>query len=381
VSVSTDPGPGAQWRAIRIPVVALAVLVLVSLALAVVTSRNRGGLLDPRAYDPQSSRALAQLLAAEGVRVQLVTTLADARAAAGDEATLLVARPELVPPNQLTTLRGSARELVLISPGPDVLRSLAPPVSLRGSTEVRDRAPGCEFPLAVAAGDADLGGALYTAAEGAALCYTDGGLASLVRVPAGGDGPAVTVLGAPAPLTNDKLDENGNATLALRLLGQQPVLVWYLPSLSDPALGGGTRSLTSLLPQGLKLAAVQIGVAVALFALWRARRLGRIVAEPLPVVVRAAETVEGRARLYRRSRARDQAADALRTTARTRLVHGLGLPHGAEPQTLVEAVAERAGRPRAEVAAVLYGAPPGDDAALVRLADALDALREEVRGP
>ena len=34
---------------------------------------------------------------------------------------------------------------------------------------------------------------------------------------------------------------------------------------------------------------------------------------PLPVVVRASETVEGRARLYRSRRARDRAADALRT--------------------------------------------------------------------
>ena len=37
------------------------------------------------------------------------------------------------------------------------------------------------------------------------------------------------------------------------------------------------------------------------------------------------------------------------------------------------------GRPAADVAAVLYGAEPGDDPALVALADQLDALEAEVR--
>ena len=45
---------------------------------------------------------------------------------------------------------------------------------------------------------------------------------------------------------------------------------------------------------------------------WRGRRFGPLVVENLPVVVRAGETREGRARLYQRSSARLRAADALR---------------------------------------------------------------------
>jgi len=377
VSTSIDLGARAQWRSIRVPVIALGLLLLVSLALAVVSSRQKTGLLDPRAYDPAGSRAVAQLLAAEGVQVQLVTSLADAQAAADQDSTLLLARPDLVPPDRLARLRATTADLVLVTPAPDALQALAAQVTLKGSTEVRDRAPGCSLALATTAGDADLGGALYTASEGAALCYTEGGLASLVRAAAGDR--VITVLGSPAPLTNDKLDENGNAALALGLLGEQPRLVWYLPSLSDAALRGGDESLTSLLPRGLKLAVVQVGIAVLLVALWRARRLGPVVREPLPVVVRAAEAVEGRARLYRRARARDRAADALRAAARDRLVPRLGLAAGAEASAVVEAVARRTRRPAAEVGALLYGAPPGDDESLVRLAAALDALEREVR--
>jgi hypothetical protein len=276
----------------------------------------------------------------------------------------------MVPPGQLAWLGGTPADLVLVAPSPEVLKLLAPTVSLKGGTDVRDRAPGCSLPVAVRAGDADLGGARYTAAEGAALCYPEGGLATLVQ--AGN----VTVLGSPAPLTNDKLDENGNAALALGLLGQHPHLVWYLPGPGD--LTGGGESITSLLPRGLKLAAIQAGVAVLLLALWRARRLGPVVPEPLPVVVRAAEAVEGRARLYRRARARDRAAAALREAARHRLIPRLGLPRGAAPDAVVRAVARRTRRHDADVAAVLYGAPPGDDAALVRLADEIDDLEKAV---
>jgi hypothetical protein len=375
---SIDLDARARWRSVRVPVIALGGLLLVSLLLALAASRQRSGLLDPRAYDPAGSRALAQLLGSEGVRVELVTTLAVAQTAAADpRTTLLIARPELLPPRGLERLRGASAELVLVAPAPDVLKALAPTMTAKGSAEVRDRAPGCALRSATAAGDADLGGALYTASEGAALCYPEGGLAALVRVEAGGR--AVTVIGTPAPLTNDKLDENGNAALALRLLGQQPRLAWYLPSLSDAALRDGQQSLISLLPRGLKLAVVQVGIGVLLLALWRARRLGPVVREPLPVVVRAAEAVEGRARLYRRARARDRAADALRGAVRDRLIPRLGLISGAGSTAVVDAVARRTGRASAEVSALLYGAPPADDAALVQLADALDALEREVR--
>jgi hypothetical protein len=122
-------------------------------------------------------------------------------------------------------------------------------------------------------------------------------------------------------------------------------------------------------------------IAVLLFALWRARRLGPVVAEPLPVVVRAAETVEGRARLYRRSGARGQAAGALRAGVISRLRSQVGLPRGPRPEAVVDAVSSRTGRPAPDVHRLLYGAAPPDDAALVRLADDLDALEREVRRP
>ena len=125
---------------------------------------------------------------------------------------------------------------------------------------------------------------------------------------------------------------------------------------------------------------IQLGVALLLAALWRARRLGPLVTERLPVVVRASETVEGHARLYQSRRARDRAAAALRQAAVTRLAPALGLPPNAEPRRRDRG----AGRPvqprtRREIDAMLYGPAPGSDAELVTLASDLDALEGEVR--
>ena len=80
-----------------------------------------------------------------------------------------------------------------------------------------------------------------------------------------------------------------------------------------------------------------------LAALWRARRLGPLVTERLPVAIRASETTEGRARLYRKANARDRAAAALRSATRTRLAPLIGVPpRGAHaPDVLLPAVAAR----------------------------------------
>jgi hypothetical protein len=117
---------------------------------------------------------------------------------------------------------------------------------------------------------------------------------------------------------------------------------------------------------------------VALLALWRMRRLGPLVTEPLPVVVRACETVEGHGRLYRSRRARDRAAAALREAALGRIVTRLGLPRDVPADAVGQELAYRTGRDPGEIRALLFGEVPGDDAALVRLADGLDALEGQV---
>ena len=51
-----------------------------------------------------------------------------------------------------------------------------------------------------------------------------------------------------------------------------------------------------LVPGPVYLVIAEIAVALVLTALWRMRRFGPLVFEPLPVVVRASETAEGHGR-------------------------------------------------------------------------------------
>ncbi|GGO97321.1 DUF4350 domain-containing protein [Wenjunlia tyrosinilytica] len=385
----TSLAPTARhlWTRSRGLLAALAIVLVFGVAYAAFRSGEHHGRLDPRSPDRYGSRAVAQLLLQRGVHVDVVTSAADAAAKAGPDTTVLVTAPDLLPPPQLSALHdataGSGGRTVLLEPGPASLSVLAPAAQAIAPADVRARAPGCRLPEAERAGKAELGGIAYeTAAPGADSCYRSGGHPSLVRLPdSAGKGDTV-VLGAPDALYNRRLDKQGNASLALQLLGRHPRLVWYLPSLSDNSVGAARqRGFLDLVPGGWIWGGLQLAVAVAVAALWRARRLGPVVAEPLPVTVRAAEATEGRARLYRRGNARPRAAEALRRAARARLAPLVGVPptRAHDTEALVAAVAAHSGTPGPEVRSLLYGPAPGDDAALIRLADRLDHLERQVR--
>lgn len=381
-SRSADASPAERWRAARGPVAVTVVVLLGALVLALVAGPPGSSRLDPRSPEPSGARAVAEVLRDHGVQVDLVTTTAGVRASTRAGDTLLVLDPELLVDEQAAAVRATGADLVVVGPAePD---RFAPGVAAGQPVAPGAGSPGCSLRAARRAGRADTGGRTWVAGpetveRGARLCYARDGRPSLLQV-ADGD-RSVTLLGDPGPLQNSRLGQEGNAALALGLLGANPRLVWYLPSVADVPSSAQDRSLYSLVPAGVWWGLAQLGIALLLVALWRARRLGPVVAEPLPVVVRAAETDEGRARLYRRAGARDTAAQALRGGVLSRLGPLLGLPSRAEPAAVVDAVAARSRRTSPDVAALLYGAAPPDDAALVRLADDLDTLEKEVRRP
>ena len=378
-SASTDPDAGQVWQAVKGPLTVLVVVLLAGLVVALAAGGPAGGRLDPRSAAPSGSRALAQVLGDQGVQVERVTTSAAMAATTGPDDTLLVVDPDLLADSQVEAVRATGADLVVVG-------AAAPDRYLAGvSAEPAEpgvRAPGCDLPVAQRAGAVDAGGIAYitddTKLRAPNLCYASDGRPSLVQVTMNGN--LVTLLGPSSPLTNSRLDDEGDAALALGLLGGHDRLVWYLPTAADVP-PSAQKSFYELVPDGVWWALLQVGVAVLLLALWRARRLGAVVIEPLPVAVRAAETEEGRARLYRRNHARGQASESLRAGVRSRLGGALGLPRRADPQALVTAVATRSGWSGADVTALLYGAAPADDAALVQLADRLDALEKEVRRP
>jgi hypothetical protein len=389
-----SPGPhparavARRWRG---PLAVIAAIIVGGTIVALLQpSAGTSGYLDPGDARSYGARALATLLAERGTAVTRVTTVAAASDAAqaaqathaAAPAALLVTSPELLTVGQLRSLARIPGDRVIVGPDPAVLAALAPRVTAVRGIPAQPLAPACGLPAARLAGPADMGGlAMTTTAPGAQRCYPAGGYPSLIQYRAGGR--HIIVLGADDALANAGLARLGNAALMLNLLGGHGRIVWLVPSPLPPASGaaGGQEPFTSVVPWAAYLVAIQLIIAAALAAVWRGRRLGPVVAERLPVVVRAAETVEGHGRLYQARRSRDRAAAALREAARGRILRSLGRPGNPDTTAVAAMLAARTGRSPDEVTALLAGPPPADDAALVTLADGLDALEREVRNP
>lgn len=362
------------WQQYRWPVV-VGVCFVLAVGIALWTGGGDdeyGGDLDPRNTGPDGAQAVAKVLDSEGVDVTIVRS-ADELADAGvdDSTTVLVTGTESLASSTIRHLRrqADAARLVLADPPSYVIDEIEE-LDTRISGDVDEVAAGCDDPLYE-----DLALTVDTATayerEG---CFPAGDGHLLVTGRSG-----TVYLGAAEALTNDQVLRGDNAAVALRLLGQDERLVWYVPSLED-TVGGEAVSLSALLPRWIGPGIWMAALALLALVLWRYRRLGPLSTEPLPVVVRAVETARSRGRMYRKSGDRAHAASALRTAARRQLAERLALGRQASEDAVVDAVAARLDRRREDVAVRLSdaGPVPDTDARLVHLAQELTALIREV---
>ena len=328
---------------------------------------------------PEGARAVTQILERHSVAVQDAGSYEAAMAAlqAGSSPTLLLYdRNGFLDGPRLLNLAASAQRMVVVSPRLQTLDGLD--AGIRQAGVVPDASPvlepGCSLPDPQAAGTVSgESGFLY---DGGTSCYRpDGSGAGLVA--ASSDGRLI-VVGSTAVFSNEDLDRLGHAALAIRTLGPSADLVWYIPTLEDLETGGRPESLDELAPDWVRFLGPWL-VLVGLAAIaWRGRRLGPLVFEPLPVVVKAAETAEGRARLYQDSRAVDQARDNLRAGTLVRLSGHLRTGPGATAGQVIEAAAQHLGRPARDIRE-LVNERPGTEARLVAWSRELDTLEKEVK--
>ncbi|MHA7134570.1 DUF4350 domain-containing protein [Oerskovia turbata] len=375
-----------RWRAARWPLAVLLLIAIVAglaaLSRPVVSSTP----LAPDNASPNGARALAQVLGDQGVDVSYVTRTADAVAQARAGTTLLVTSDLNLLPEQVGALLGTEADLVLLEPGYDLLEGATDGAATLGdhwSSPEGLRAPQCSDPDAVAAeGIRSSGYGLTATGPGSVVCFPGDESppetgAYLVHE---GD-RRVVALDDATLLTNARIDEDGNAALALRALGRHESLTWFVPDLLDTSSTDDSAVGAAALPPWVMVVLAQLLVVALFAALWRGRRLGPLVTEDLPVVVRASETTRGRGRLYRRSRSRGHAAAGLRAHSADRIASRLGLPRSAAAPALIDAIVRATHRPAEQVGRLLYGPPPADDAALLELARHLDQLESEVFHP
>jgi hypothetical protein len=377
-----------SWvRAHRTSSTIVLVVFLVLAALTVVTlgSAARGGDLDPANPARNGAQAVARVLADQGIELTVARNAAElGRAPVDADTTVLVTSTDqlgLGTAREVGARSRAAGALVLAAPGRTAIRGLRLPIK-EVYADVERAEAGCDDPL-VSGLSLEVGPSIgYRTVAGGGrdpveACYGGTGPRSeslLVRVDRATPTYAV---GGIDLLTNEHVTQADNAAVALRILGQHDRLVWYIPDPRDIA-AGDAGSLAAQLPPGLVPALYLTGAAALALLLWRGRRLGPLVTEPLPVVVKAVESTRGRGRLYRRVRDSRHAADVLRATTRRRVSGLLQLPHNTDPERLAEAMAAALGEDPAAVHAVLSTSPVADDEAMVRLAQDLAALERKV---
>lgn len=367
-----------RWARHRTPgLIAAGTVAALAVAVLLGTGIRTSATHDPDNPGGTGAQAVARVLEEQGVDVLVARSAKELEETPVDAGTTVL----VTSPDNLG--RSTARRLLAHASGATVV--------------VADPGPGAATALGV---EADGTSGLPDAPRGAGC--TDGGLERLrglaVDVDRATAWPTTTgcfggpdgwwlagaddgllLLGAAGVLENDQVMRADNATVALRLLGQQPRLVWYVPDLADLSGDDGV-SLRSLLPPWLLPAVWMAGLALVAVVWWRGRRLGPLATEPLPVSVRALETTQARGRLYRDAADRAHAVRALRQHTRATAAALLRLPP-QDTDALARDVARALGRSPQEVAELLDDAapPPRTDDELIRLATSLAALDREVR--
>lgn len=368
----------------------LVALLVVASALTV-TLLTRGpernlGALDPANPGFSGAQGLARVLGNQGITVIVIRSQRELLDQSIDGATTVA----IVGTNNLSgrtaqtalTHAASAASLVLLHPDPEVTKGMGLPVSshLTDLTNVIASCEGTALGRGFRLGQADLAYAPATRDSSATTCFPDkrDGGGAMLTLPATAGRPPVTLLGDQDLITNGAILGSDNAAIALLLFGNTDRLIWYIPSVEDIAAGEVTSR--SFAPAWFRPGLVLGTSAVVLLCLWRGRRLGRLVTEPLPVIVRAVETTESRGRMYRKSRDRTRALAVLQQATLKRLASYLGLPATSPVSSVAAASAAVSGREYSDVLHLLKSPTAHDDSSLLQLANTLLALEKEVRG-
>jgi len=347
---------------------------LLALVVISILTRDRATFsdaLDPRNPKRDGAQAVARVLDRQGVDVQVARGQAAFLDARVDGATtVVVTNPGLLGESTLDRLRGRADDagaLVVVG----AAEGLADQFGIDAdSSFTGDRRARCDEELARDLVVRTYGGSGLNASG----CFGSGDAAVLVH--RGG----LWLMASPVSFTNEHVLDADNDALALRLLGQHERVVWYVADVADTAVSDGV-DLSGLLPAWLVPGLYLLVAGLLALILLRGRRLGPLVTEPLPVVVRAAESTRSRGQIYRRTGDRHHAAGILVVAARRRLTEALQLPRGSSLDILTAAVAARAGRDPREVLDLLSGPAVEKDSQLVDLGQRLLELENEVREP
>jgi hypothetical protein len=378
MTAAGSPAPGrGTGRLVLVAIVVVGALLVVG---ALTADQRTARPYDPASTSPEGTHAVIELAERFGARVQVAQGFPV-------DADVAVAFEDVVPATRTDEVRrwvAAGHTLVMA----DARSELTPPAdvavaSLSGPVLRQGR---CDIAALAAIGSLDLGRQAtrfrYLPAPGLSSCFADDDGAFAVLRAEGSGG--VVGLADGSVFQNRNLGSADNAVLVTALLAPHPGV--RVAILTDAAFPGAPRdedasvgnSLGRLITPSVRLLLLQLGVALAVFAVARGRRLGRPILEPQPVQIAGSALVGAVGNLLQQRRDPEPAANLLRADLRRTVAERVGLPATAPPSVLAEAVSARTGRPAAELRDVLDDRPLAGDAELVSLAAQIDIVRQEV---
>lgn len=345
--------PAGNAKHGNFPTVLIAVL-LVIIGIAVLLNltlkkESDGRFLSIESSAPNGAEALGEILKAQGIEVVNVQEQSQLQQADADS-TVVLTNPSSIMDKDVQTLRKSGAQILifvdgysyyLIDWGIDAITVRPDAADGFGSLTADENTDGdfnspfksaqenylqqhsggakllrkCALPAAVQAGKISPVENVFrdyaldsgeTQAEGACfrVALADGSEgAALIHAPGK---PNIRAFSAPVIFTNTFLAHDGNAAFALNLLGAHKKVYWvehyYTPSEYSAEDLSQQLGNNQGLPKWWSILAIGALLSGGWLVLQRSRRFGKLVAEPMPVVVPSAESDSGRAQLYAHGR-------------------------------------------------------------------------------
>jgi hypothetical protein len=395
----------ARLRSAGVWIAAAIVILVTVIVTMLLTSDNNPE--DPLHYDSTArsgTKAMVETLRDHGVEVTTTEDWDEARDAAEQPDTNL-----LIPTNVdamsegdidgfRSALHAHGNSLTLIDPGPSIAR-FSDRVTVNDNTSPLASPdavsqPRCSSPSAQAAGAVTTGDHEYAEAkkgtDGITACYPFTGpgvdeIDGAEVAPGSARGQLITDTGGPVPLTvignaewvtNEHIDEEGNASLVLSQLSETDHLIVYYPT-ADGA-EEPPPSTVDFVPSWFISGALWLVPCLLVLLLVIGRRFGPLAVERLPVIVPAVETVHGRAALSARSHDRAGALHTLRTAALLRIAKRLSLGPETGVDDIIVGIASATGRDPAHLHHVFVSAAADTDAELTDLVHQLTQIESEI---
>lgn len=350
-------------------ILGIAVLILSALVISLNSGRIDSQRLSIHNPHPEGAMALSEVLKQRGVNVRDIFTTTDAASLTSKDLLVVVNSREMKDKTLREVL--DTRTNILFLGTFAMTNRLEPYVRSEASSSDKPLPARCDFSPAAKAGTISATrGSLRALRKPSQACFPLHNEAFAYLQFERTDGFTLEFLSESNLASNQGIVQDSNAAFLLNLLSRARTIGWVQgENLSKPG-----EDSKATFPPAFGGGLIVFFAALLVFALSLGRRLGRVVVEDIPVVVHGAESVFGRAGLYREARSLEAPAMHARSYTARELGETLHLSTLASPEQMVKTISDFDNIPASSVKATLYGEAPRNGTELSELLQRLTDL-------